>query len=371
MTDLTTVTIAGVSVNGDPLPAGRRVEIALIAGTAGGSVDGVAIVERWTVKLDAEGEGTIDLYPTSAIEPAGSYYAFTVDNTTPVIVRCITVPDSGPVSWVDEAIQVDNPSPPVTVPLPTSGDPLQVLRVNAEGNRYELTDLDDQTDLPAEIHAATGKTTPVDADEFPMSDSAASWGLKKLTWANLKATAKAYFDTLYMALVAGSNDDIMQRKSGAWTYRTLAQVKTDLAIAAWPSSHAILPAVQRPASYVTWTPAVSAVLAGGYASGANTVGSETWTYPVACRAGTWRADVVIRKTPASGIITATFGGSALGTADCYNATNSGDNNAALSTSFTIAADGTYDLVLTNPTKHASSTGCWWHIQVINLTRTGP
>lgn len=37
-------------------------------------------------------------------------------------------------------------------------------------------------------HAATGKTTPVDADEFPIADSAASWGLKKLTWANLKAT---------------------------------------------------------------------------------------------------------------------------------------------------------------------------------------
>ena len=46
-------------------------------------------------------------------------------------------------------------------------------------------------------HAATSKTTPVDADEIPMADSAASWGLKKLTWANLKATLKSYFDSLY------------------------------------------------------------------------------------------------------------------------------------------------------------------------------
>ncbi len=30
--------------------------------------------------------------------------------------------------------------------------------------------------------------------------------------------------------VAGSNDDFMQRKSGAWTYRTVAQVKTDLGV---------------------------------------------------------------------------------------------------------------------------------------------
>lgn len=37
------------------------------------------------------------------------------------------------------------------------------------------------------IHAATSKTTPVDADELGLSDSAASWGLKKLTFANLKA----------------------------------------------------------------------------------------------------------------------------------------------------------------------------------------
>lgn len=43
----------------------------------------------------------------------------------------------------------------------------------------------------------TGKTTPVDADEIGIVDSAASNVAKKLTWANLKATLKNYFDTLY------------------------------------------------------------------------------------------------------------------------------------------------------------------------------
>ena len=52
-------------------------------------------------------------------------------------------------------------------------------------------------DVAAQIHAATGKTTPVDADELGIADSAASWVLKKLTWANLKATLKTYFDSLY------------------------------------------------------------------------------------------------------------------------------------------------------------------------------
>jgi hypothetical protein len=47
--------------------------------------------------------------------------------------------------------------------------------------------------LASTIHAATSKTTPVDADELPISDSAASWGLKKLTWANIKATLAGLF----------------------------------------------------------------------------------------------------------------------------------------------------------------------------------
>lgn len=50
------------------------------------------------------------------------------------------------------------------------------------------------------INSATEKTTPVDADMVGLMDSAASNILKKLSWANIKATAKTYFDTLYVAL---------------------------------------------------------------------------------------------------------------------------------------------------------------------------
>lgn len=52
-------------------------------------------------------------------------------------------------------------------------------------------------DIGLAIAAATSKATPVDADSLALSDSAAANVLKKLTWANLKATAKTYFDTLY------------------------------------------------------------------------------------------------------------------------------------------------------------------------------
>lgn len=46
-------------------------------------------------------------------------------------------------------------------------------------------------------NSTTAKTTPVDADLIPLLDSAASFVLKNLSWANLKATLKTYFDTLY------------------------------------------------------------------------------------------------------------------------------------------------------------------------------
>lgn len=54
------------------------------------------------------------------------------------------------------------------------------------------------------INGATAKATPVDADQIGLMDSAASNVLKKLSWANLKATAKTYFDGLYLALAGGT-----------------------------------------------------------------------------------------------------------------------------------------------------------------------
>jgi hypothetical protein len=47
------------------------------------------------------------------------------------------------------------------------------------------------------VNGATEKTTPVDADKLPISDSAHANILYYFTWANLKATLKTYFDTLY------------------------------------------------------------------------------------------------------------------------------------------------------------------------------
>lgn len=50
---------------------------------------------------------------------------------------------------------------------------------------------------------SAAKATPVDADNAVLLDSAASGIAKKLSWANIKATLKTYFDTLY-APIAGA-----------------------------------------------------------------------------------------------------------------------------------------------------------------------
>ncbi|WP_097303822.1 hypothetical protein [Pseudomonas chlororaphis] len=49
--------------------------------------------------------------------------------------------------------------------------------------------------VAAETHAATSKATPADADEFPLIDSAASFSLKKWTWANIKSAIAAWLNT--------------------------------------------------------------------------------------------------------------------------------------------------------------------------------
>jgi hypothetical protein len=56
--------------------------------------------------------------------------------------------------------------------------------------------------LGALIMGGTGKATPVDADYLPLADSAASNATKSLSWANVKATLKTYFGTLYQPLSA-------------------------------------------------------------------------------------------------------------------------------------------------------------------------
>ena len=64
--------------------------------------------------------------------------------------------------------------------------------------------------IDKDISLYTSKTTPVDADLIPLSDSASTFGIKKLTWANTKATLKTYFDTLYTVASSETKSGIIE-----------------------------------------------------------------------------------------------------------------------------------------------------------------
>lgn len=65
------------------------------------------------------------------------------------------------------------------------------------GNNPTTATVNWQVENVTDYSILANKTTPVDADLLALGDSASSFSLKKLTWANIKATLKTYFDTLY------------------------------------------------------------------------------------------------------------------------------------------------------------------------------
>ena len=79
--------------------------------------------------------------------------------------------------------------------------------------------------VPVDTHAAASKATPVDADALPLIDSAASFGLKQLTWANLKAT----LNSVYLAFVTpGTSGNILTSNGSAWVSSAPASSYTQI-----------------------------------------------------------------------------------------------------------------------------------------------
>lgn len=89
----------------------------------------------------------------------------------------------------------------------TTGDLVHAVRSGNSGQATlgDLAGKDEAnvvnaTTVAAVIDGATAKATPVDADTMPLIDSEASNALKKLTWANLKATLQGLFASAGSAL---------------------------------------------------------------------------------------------------------------------------------------------------------------------------
>ena len=108
--------------------------------------------------------------------------AFQASGITTATTRTITVPD------------VD-----VTLATPTELTKLSGIETAA--------DVTDAVNVGAINAAATSKATPIDADSFPIVDSAASNVIKRLTFTNLKAFLKTYFDSATQTLTNKTLDD--------------------------------------------------------------------------------------------------------------------------------------------------------------------
>lgn len=93
-----------------------------------------------------------------------------------------------------------------TAPTAANGTNTTQLATTAFVQAYGAT----ASAIDTQTHAATSKT-PVDGDEFPITDSATSFTLKKVYWSVVKSTLKTYLDTIYAALASVNTFSKAQR----------------------------------------------------------------------------------------------------------------------------------------------------------------
>jgi len=128
-------------------------------------------------------------------------------------------------------------------------------------NVEDGADVTDAVNIASSIVGVAAKTTPVNADTVPIIDSAASSALKEVTWANIKATLKSYFDTLYNKYVHPNHSgEVTSAADGA---QTIANKQTLSAIAPVTISNA--PKVIGTAAPVIAMPAATGSV-NGYAT---------------------------------------------------------------------------------------------------------
>jgi len=87
-------------------------------------------------------------------------------------------------------------------------------------------DVTDAVNIAFAVNSVGTKATPIDADSFPLVDSADSNWLKRVTWANIKAQLKNYFDGLYASRNSGNWTPILVGSTTAGDY-TLDIINTE------------------------------------------------------------------------------------------------------------------------------------------------
>jgi hypothetical protein len=122
-----------------------------------------------------------NLTPTiPALSGVGNVGASFSAQKTDSTANIVTLTCTGGDTFVDGA---------TTEVISAQGGERLVQEVTISGTKYWMVTRRSNNGVAFDAHAATSKTTPVNADELPLVDSAASNALKKLTWQNLKTAA--------------------------------------------------------------------------------------------------------------------------------------------------------------------------------------
>jgi len=173
------------------------------AGVGGGVVTTVAVVASGET-LTIEGNT-----PQSQITPyrnQGDFFGLNHENSFDKITMIIQESFEG----LDRAVQVSALDDGANTTLPAMVANT-VVSINPTGDGFTLTSFGSiSTDIDTAI------TTPADDDLL-------HYNVGSGLWENITLTS--YLD----GLLSASDDDILQRKSGTWTNRTIAQLVSDLA----------------------------------------------------------------------------------------------------------------------------------------------
>lgn len=166
-------------------------------------------------------------------------------------------------------------------------------------------DVTDAGNVGSSIDGATAKTTPVDGDTMPLIDSAASNVLKKVTWANIKATLKTYFDTLY-ALTGGITSSGLTMSTDRLLGRTTASTGAVEELTA-AAATAFLSAMVGDSGSGGTKGLVPAPAAGDAAGGKFLKADGTWAAPSGSGSGKILQVVQATKTDTASVTGTTFG----------------------------------------------------------------
>jgi len=192
----------------------------------------------------------------------------------------------------------------------------------------------DITVIAPGTHAASSKATPVDNDEVPLVDSAASNVLKRLTWANLKATLKSYFDTLYPSgsgSCSGTNtgDQTLPVKASGSEVDTGTDDAKFVTAKAINDSHncpSVAPGTSgniMSSNGTDWISSAPSTLPKFAVCSGDAITSQSLTdiagMSIALTSGTWIFEILISGSAATGTAGAQFGVNYSGTTTSINA----------------------------------------------------